>query len=94
MIQEKESIIRLLRALFPKVKIYLFGSKARGDFTVRSDIDLALDAGHKLSTLEIAKAKNVIEALNIPQSVDIVDLYSISAVMKEVILKEGIEWKL
>jgi predicted nucleotidyltransferase len=45
MIQEKETIIRLLEALFPKVKIYLLGSRARGTYSVTSDIDLALDTG-------------------------------------------------
>jgi predicted nucleotidyltransferase len=49
MIKEKEIIIRLLDALFPGVKIYLFGSRARGTHRPTSDIDLALDAGRELS---------------------------------------------
>ena len=91
-IKEKDSIIKLLDALFPNVKIYLFGSRARGTARVTSDIDLALDAGHRLSSLELEKAKNVLSALNIPQSIDVVDLNSVPQAMREMILKEGIKW--
>lgn len=93
MIKEQATMIRLLHALFPEVKIYLFGSRARQTHTERSDIDLALNNGRKLEFWEIARARNVLEALNIPQKIDIVDMHSISNAMKEIILKEGIEWK-
>lgn len=92
MIKEKDTIIRLLTALFPNVKIYLFGSRARGTETVTSDIDLALDTGKELSVFDIEKAKNVLEALNVPQKIDIVDLNSIPLEMKQIILKEGQSW--
>lgn len=70
MIKEKDTIIKLLTALFPDAKIYLFGSRARGDYKTTSDIDLAIDSKAKLSSLDLVKAKNIIEALNIPQTVD------------------------
>lgn len=92
MIKEKETIVGLLKVLFPGVKIYLFGSRARGTEKPYSDIDIALDTGHKLSFLDIAKARNVIEALYIPQKIDIVDMNSIPLEMKKIILKEGILW--
>jgi len=62
-IEEKEIILRLLDALFPSIKVYLFGSRARGDNRESSDIDLALDFGRKLTTQEIARARRVVDGL-------------------------------
>ena len=92
MIKEKETIIGLLKALYPAIKIYLFGSYARGTQTRGSDIDLAVDTGSALSIGEIARIKNIIEALNIPQTVDVVDMHSIPQELKKVILTEGVLW--
>ncbi len=93
MIKEQQTMIRLLDALFPNVRIYLFGSRSRGTERIASDIDLALDAGRKLSFLEIERARNVLETLNVPEKIDIVDLRSIPSSLKETILNEGIIWK-
>jgi uncharacterized protein len=93
MVPEKQTIIKLLSVLFPKSKIYLFGSRARGTYKVTSDIDLAIDIGKPISDLDLVKAHNIIDALNIPQKVDLVDLHSIPESMKDIILKEGILWK-
>ncbi len=90
---QKDLIIRMLDALLPGVKIYLFGSRARGTHKFTSDIDLALDMGRKLDLSEIAQARNVLEAVDILRNVDIVDLHSVSPEMKKDILKEGIVWK-
>lgn len=92
-IKEKKTIIRLLDALFPGVKIYLFGSRARGTNRTTSDIDIALDLDRKLSFLEIEQARNVLGTLYIPEKIDIVDLQSVPDDLKSIILKEGIVWK-
>ena len=92
MIPEKQIIIELLSVLFKNTKIYLFGSRARKTHQQTSDIDLALDTGKRLSSLDIMKAKNVLNALNIPQTIDIVDMHSIPKKLHEIILKEGILW--
>jgi predicted nucleotidyltransferase len=79
---EQEKIIKLLAALFPLAKIYLFGSRARGLYSPTSDIDIALDMGHKMSIFDLAQARNVLEALYIPQKIDLVDIHAISDEMK------------
>jgi len=89
----QETMIQLLTVLFPSAKIYLFGSRARGDHTERSDIDIAIDLGREMEIREIAKARGVLEGLNLPWKIDVVDMRSISDVMKECVLKEGIIWK-
>jgi uncharacterized protein len=93
MIKNQEKMIKLLTVLFPEGKIYLFGSRVRGDYKVTSDIDIAIDSGHRLSTSELAQAQNIIEALNIPQKVDLVDLSAVPVEVKNNILKEAIVWK-
>lgn len=93
MVEEKKLMIKLLYALFPESKIYLFGSRARGDHKEWSDIDIALDIGRQMTIKELTRAKNVLEALNIPEKIDVVDMHSIPENLKLVILKEGILWK-
>lgn len=94
MIPEKDLIIKLLAVFYPKAKIYLFGSRARGTYKNISDIDLAIDdQGKKIDILKIVKMKNVLEALNIPQKIDLVDFNSVPKELQEIILKEGVLWK-
>ena len=90
---QKEKLIGFLNVLFPGIKIILFGSRARGNFKERSDYDLALDIGRKITRLELAQAENVIEALNIPQTIEFVDIHAVPEEMKTNILKEGIVWR-
>jgi uncharacterized protein len=92
--RKKQKIISLISALLPEAKIYLFGSRARGTHTELSDIDLALDAGERVSRRVINEIKDVLEATNIINSIDVVDLHGpISSAMRDMILKEGVLWK-
>lgn len=89
--RNQDKLIKLLRALYPNCKLYLFGSLARGTEKETSDVDLAIDIGKRLELTERGLILNIIEALNIPQKVDLVDLNSkISESLKENILQEGI----
>ncbi|CAN5179591.1 nucleotidyltransferase domain-containing protein [soil metagenome] len=92
-VKQKELIIRMLSALLPGVKIYLFGSRAKRTYKDISDIDLALDLGRELDLSELAQALNVLEAVNIIHKIDVVDLRSVPERLRVVILKEGVVWK-
>jgi uncharacterized protein len=92
-VPQQETMIKLLTVLFPPAKIYLFGSRARGDYTERSDIDIAIDLGRQMEFSEVAQARGVLEGLNLPEKIDVVDMYSIPTAMKERILREGVLWK-
>ena len=89
----KEKIIQVLTALFPKAKIYLFGSRATGNNRPLSDIDIAIDAGKQLPIEAIDEAMAVMSSLNIPYKVDIVDFHHVSSIMQDLIKKEKIVWK-
>lgn len=92
-VPQEETIIKLLTVLFPDATIYLFGSRALGAHTERSDIDISIDLGRKMTFTEIDVAKNIVEGLNIPQKVDIVCLHRARPTLRANILKEGIIWK-
>ena len=92
-IKHQEKLIRLLAALYPDIKIWLFGSRARGDNKDYSDIDIAIDIGRRLTRPELGQVYNIVEAVNIPEKVDVVDMHAIPPAMKENVLKEGIVWK-
>lgn len=89
----KQKIIAIISALMPTVKIYLFGSRARGTNNARSDIDIALDAGKLLSTVDVDEIKSMLRESNIMYLIDVVDLYQVSDAMRNEILKEKVIWK-
>jgi uncharacterized protein len=93
MIKHKDRIITIISMFFPKAKIYLFGSYARGDFTRSSDVDIAIDNGGPISLVEKAQIAQMIDALNLTQNTDVVDFQSVPSRLQEKILKEGVVWK-
>jgi len=93
MIKHKDRIITIISMFFPKAKIYLFGSYARGNYTRSSDVDIAIDNGAPISLVERAQIANMIDVLNLTQNVDVVDFQSAPSQLQEKILEEGIVWK-
>jgi len=73
-----------------KVKIYLFGSRARSDNSRFSDIDIAFLPEEDISR-DLVIIKEIIEESYLPYKVDLVDL-SKSTELIEVVLKEGVRW--
>lgn len=74
-----------------KVKIWLFGSRARGDNTSCSDIDIAIEG--KNIEKDLISIKEIIEESNLPYKIDIINLVEASEYLKIEIKKEGILWK-
>ena len=69
------------------VKVYLFGSRAKGTHTQYSDIDIAIEGDVNISSL-----REIIEESNLPQKVDIIDMKYVSEKFKQEILKHGKRW--
>ena len=80
-----------LTSTLPHAKIYLFGSRARGEATPYSDVDIAIKSD-TLDFKEFAKIRFAIEESNFPYKVDLVDL-SKALYLSEVVTKEGIRWQ-
>lgn len=91
-IPDHDLILGLLRVFFPTARIILYGSRARGTNTERSDIDIAIDAGEKQSIHLMARAREVLEGLNILEKIDLVDFNGISEQLRQQIRQDGIEW--
>jgi len=100
---EHRQIVRaVLRAVLPewppqsgrggagKVKIYVFGSRARGTLKKAADLDLAIDAGRKLTPREEAELKEKFEESDLPYKVDIVDLHAVSDAFAKIIRDHNI----
>jgi predicted nucleotidyltransferase len=89
----QQKIIRIIKALIPETRIYLYGSRARGDFHPRSDIDIALDAGKKLERIEVGEVRDVLEATNMIYHFDVIDLNNIPDDLRKNIIRDAILWK-
>ncbi|KKR97355.1 MAG: Amidophosphoribosyltransferase [candidate division TM6 bacterium GW2011_GWE2_41_16] len=90
--QEQKKLIRLIKAVVPEVKIYLYGSRAKGTYRRTSDFDIALDMGKKMDKLDLFEIKNVLEATNMPYRFDVIDLHNIDPEFKKSIERYMIPW--
>lgn len=75
------------------VRIWLFGSHAKGTAHRYSDIDIAILPLEKLQPGFISNLKEKIEQSTIPYSVDIVDLSQTDEEFRSKVINEGILWK-
>ena len=76
-----------------KVSVMLFGSRARGDFRVSSDIDVAVLSDLSLKT-EVCLLRELLEESTIPYEIDVVEFNDVVEELKGAISKEGIVvWK-
>ena len=89
----KSKIIAVISALMPDVKIYLFGSRARGTNSPSADIDIALDGGKELPVADVDEIKGMFKESNIMYKIDVVDFHSITDLMRREILQERKIWK-
>ena len=81
----------VLRELAPaNAKIWVFGSRARGEAKRASDLDLAIDAGRKLTLHETAALAEALDEAPLPYSVDVVDLHSVSEAFAAIIEKDKV----
>ena len=89
----KQKIIAVISALMPDVKIYLFGSRARGTNGDRADIDIALDGGAELPIEDVDEIKSMFKESNIMYQIDVVDFHQVSELMRKAIEKDRVIWK-
>ena len=80
--------IYLINSYIDTKRIFLFGSRAKGNSSSGADFDLALDANiNDKNKMRIIKDK--IEEIAGLYSVDLVNLNSVDADFKNIILKTG-----
>ena len=76
-----------------KVKVVLFGSRARQDHRRASDVDIGLIPYGSLDKKKLVLLKDKIEELNIPYKVEIVDFSQASSDFKKEAMKGAVIWK-
>lgn len=76
-----------------KVKVFIFGSRARGDNYTASDVDIGYVSYGKLDEKKITMLKYKLENSNIPYKVEIVNFNEVSKDFKKEALKDIEIWK-
>ena len=91
-IQKKLSdIIQTLQEVPEIQRIYLFGSRARGDAQSRSDIDIAIETKEPITLRKQRHIKEIAEERSGLYTLDIVFLESCNEKLHTVIKEQGIK---
>lgn len=90
---KQDKIVKVIEIFFPNVKIYLFGSRAKETHKVNCDIDIAVDAGRALTMTEKGQIYSMLDALNIPHNIDLIDFQKAPEALGANIINHGIVWK-
>ena len=94
---KREEVLQQVKAVVEtvtkqaNVRIYLFGSWARGEERISSDIDLAIE-GEDASE-KVMEVREALEESDIPYRVDVVNLMEAAPELLANVRKEGILWK-
>jgi len=75
------------------VVVVLFGSRAGARHHRHSDIDIGVLPGGEFDRSRLSALRELLGTLNIPYEVELVDLTSTSASMRDKALAEGVVWK-
>ena len=90
--QIKDMVLKFLRK--EPVRVFLFGSWARGTAQTGSDVDIAVEYVEGASDLlKIAELRELLEESTIPYRVDVVNMQKASEGLVQEIRKDGIRWK-
>ena len=84
-------VLDILHAHLPRsIKIWVFGSRATGRARRYSDLDLAIDAGRRLTLDEIAGLNQAFSDSDLPYMVDLVDWRDIDDRWRKIIAAERV----
>ena len=75
-----------------RARLYLFGSRARGDAARASDIDIAILPDAPLGPGTLARIRDALEESTIPYEVEVIDLSSVDEPFRRKMLAEAIAW--
>lgn len=75
------------------LSLVLFGSRARGENTPESDIDIGIIPRQPLASKKLTLLREWLENQNIPQKVELVDLSQVSELFKTEALRDAEWWK-
>lgn len=73
-------------------RLFLYGSRARGDAGPRSDIDIAVLPRRSLPPGVLARIREALDESTIPYRVEILDLSTVNEEFRRNVLAEAIPW--
>jgi type I restriction enzyme S subunit len=86
---DRQLVLDILRAHLPQsTKAWVFGSRATGRARRYSDLDLAIDAGRRLTLDEIARVAEAFSDSDLSYRVDLVDWHCIDDRWRRMIATE------
>ena len=93
----KELLDQVKQVILPRfnqmhARIYLFGSWARNQERLSSDIDVAVESNEPIPRAIFVEVREALEESRIPYQVDLVNLGEASDALKEEVRREGILW--
>lgn len=86
----KEKIKRIVKSnlKIPHYKVFIFGSRANGKATNRSDYDIGIEAEEKISALTLGQIGEELNNLPILQKIDVVDFSTVGKEFKNIALQK------
>src|ERR1022692_1513138 len=75
-----------------RARVYLFGSRARGNATRWSDVDVAVEPLEPLPEGLFSDIREALEDSRVVYAVDLVDLSTAGAALRREVRREGIAW--
>ena len=87
----KDLVLEILKD--EQIKVFIFGSRARKDNSIFSDVDIGLMPYGKIDETKITILRDEIEKLNIPYKVEVVNFLETSEDFKKEALREVVIWK-
>lgn len=72
-------------------KVYVFGSRARGDHQEFSDIDLLVESPTPLPPYLLSQIRSQLEESRLPIKVDVVDIHELANSYRAGVIKDRIE---
>lgn len=88
-IELRERIIEIIKKYLtcPHFKIFFFGSRTRGNFSQRSDIDIGIEAYQSIPLEQLTEIKMDLDELPILQKIDVVDFKNVTPEFKDIALQ-------
>jgi predicted nucleotidyltransferase len=87
----RQLVLNILHANLPhSTKTWVFGSRTTGRARRYSDLDLAIDAGRRLTLDEIARLSEAFSDSDLPYRVDLVDWQDINDHWRQTIVAERV----
>jgi len=73
----------------PGASITVFGSRINGTSHSSSDLDVAIDAGHRIDLLIMALLRDTFEDCDLPYRIDFSDWHRFSPAFQEIVRNTG-----